>query len=137
MISWSRYRRGEVPGTGASFAVGGGGAGAPNPACRLDESTVGPGDEVGPAAFDALAVAVGFFVVGVLGGVVGGIVRLVGIVGNTSARVVGLAVGIVAKISARVVEGASVGAIVAIVAIVVVSRSSVTPGPVSMGFHGT
>ena len=28
-------------------------AGAPNPACRLDKSTVGPGDEVGPAAFDA------------------------------------------------------------------------------------
>ena len=27
--------------------------GAPNPACRLDESTVGPGDGVGPAAFDA------------------------------------------------------------------------------------
>jgi hypothetical protein len=27
-------------------------AGAPNPACRLDKSTVGPGDEVGPAASD-------------------------------------------------------------------------------------
>ncbi len=29
-------------------------AGAPNPACRLDESSVRPGDEVGPAAFDAV-----------------------------------------------------------------------------------
>jgi 3-oxocholest-4-en-26-oate---CoA ligase len=27
--------------------------GAPDPACRSEESTVGPGDEVGPAAFDA------------------------------------------------------------------------------------
>ena len=34
----------------AWFAVA---AGAPNPACRLGESAVGPGDEVGPAAFDA------------------------------------------------------------------------------------
>ena len=40
------------------------GAGAPNPACRLDESTVGPGDEVGPAAFDAAATVVVVVVVG-------------------------------------------------------------------------
>ena len=29
------------------------GAGAPDPACRSEKSTVRPGDEVGPAAFDA------------------------------------------------------------------------------------
>ena len=29
-----------------------GSAGAANPACRLDKSTVGPGDGVGPAALD-------------------------------------------------------------------------------------
>ena len=48
-----------------------------------------------------------------------------------NALVVGVRVGIGAKISARVVVGA------AVLAIVVVSMSSVTPGPRSIGFHGT
>ncbi len=38
---------------GAAVVVVGAGAGAPDPACRSVESTVGPGDGVGPAAFDA------------------------------------------------------------------------------------
>ena len=40
-------------------------AGAPNPACRLEKSTICSGDEVGPAAFDAGAVST---VAGSIGG---------------------------------------------------------------------
>ena len=68
--------------------------------------------------------AVGFAVGGVLGFGVGD-----GMVAKIRGLVVGLGVGIVAKTRGRVDVGARV-------AIVVVSRSSVAPGPESIGFHG-
>lgn len=79
------------------------------------------------------AEVIGFFVVGgAVGFAVGGVPDLDvgdGMVAKITG-LVGLELGIVTKARGRVVVGARV-------AIVVVSRSSVAPGPGSIGFHGT
>ena len=105
----------------------GAGAGAPDPACRSVESTVGPGDGVGPAAFDAVVgaaddgVRTGVAELGTveagargmgganeLGGArgIGGASGLAVVTGAAANEVVGLAVATGAVASGAVANGA-------------------------------